>query len=295
MAVKQKLETVLFRMVSGVIRHLPRSAAFAVAESIALALHAGGWRKVSTRNRIREVFPEASPAEQRRIRHESVRNLARNVTELVRGPAAYSGVIEGEQEVMDSLQAARRAGRGVLLVIAHTGNWDLAGVRVSQQGLPMCFIARQQKNPVLYQELIRSREGGGGTVVDRDDPRLIRKLLEFLNEKNGVTAILVDIRARTPGDTFRFLNHPASLANGLGLLAAKSGATIVPVHLRRDGRDRHIWRHFPHRSLPQGCKNKAQRAELLQSCLDDLSAEILQAPESYFWFNKRWVLEPFGD
>jgi lauroyl/myristoyl acyltransferase len=160
----------------------------------------------------------------------------------------------------------------------------------------MCFIARQQKNKALYQELIRSREEGGGTVVDRDDPRLMRKLLSYLKEENGVVAILVDIRSRTPGETYRYLNHDAPLANGLGLLAAKSGAAVVPLYMGRNGRSTHIWKTFPSRTIsPEASKNKAIRAELLQYCLDTLTAEILQNPESYFWFNKRWVLEPHAE
>jgi lauroyl/myristoyl acyltransferase len=34
---------------------------------------------------------------------------------------------------------------------------------------------------------------------------------------------------------------------------------------------------------------------LLQGCLDDLGSEVLRRPESYFWFNKRWVLQPKED
>jgi KDO2-lipid IV(A) lauroyltransferase len=296
MPLKQQLETILFKGIAGCVRLLPLGGAYRLAEQIALFAHVvTGWRRESTVARVREIFPQKSDRECKQIRLEAVRNLARNATELIRGPETFSGIIEGEDEVIHHLQHARQSGKGVLLVIAHTGNWDLAGTRVTRRGLPMCFIARQQKNTALYAQLIMSRESSGGTVVDRDDPRLLRKLLKFLKEQNGIVAILVDIRSRTPGEMYRFLDHPAPIANGLGLLAAKSGATVVPVYLGRKGRVEHRWKPFSHRSLPVGCKDKNQRAELLQSCLDDLSGEILKNPESYFWFNKRWVLEPFGD
>jgi len=296
MSLKLKCETALFLGTAWVLRRGPLFLAMRVAEQIALVVHrVCGWRRQSTQDRIREVFPELNQAERDRIRLEAVRNLARNVTELVRGPATFTSPIRGEQEVLDRICSAREGGRGVLLIIAHSGNWDLAGPRITSPGYPICYVARQQKNRILYQRLMESRELGGGTVLDRDDPRLLRKLLSFLEEKNGVVTLLVDIRARSPGEAFRFLGRPAFLANGLGLLAGKSGASVLPVYVGRCGREEHFWKPFPLRSLPAGCKDKQQRHELLQSCLDDLSGEILSHPECYFWFNKRWVLEPFNE
>lgn len=294
MALKHQVETTLFRLIAGLLRRLPEKGAFSLAEGVVLFAHrVCGWRRASTQERVAEVFPGKSPQEVKATRLEAVRNLARNITELVRGPSTFTGTIEGEMELINGLRKGQEGGKGVLLVIVHSGNWDFAGVKVCQHDVPMCFIARQQKNTELYQELINSREEGGGTVVDRDDPRLMRKLLTYLKEENGVVAILVDIRSRTAVDTFRYLNHDANLANGLGLLAAKSGAAVVPLYMGRRGRKTHIWKTFPARTIPEEeSKNKELRAEILQYCLDTLTAEILQNPESYFWFNKRWVLEP---
>jgi KDO2-lipid IV(A) lauroyltransferase len=251
-----------------------------------------GWRKTSTRERIAQVCKDRSPAEQTWIRRESVRNLARNITELMRPDRHKLKDHSDYNTTFDAFHQARKRGKGILLVIAHTGNWDLGGFLTAEAGFPMCFIARHQKNSHAYQELIRAREAGGGSVVDRDDPKLIRKLLAFLAD-NGIVAILIDIRSRQPGDCYQFLGENAWVSNGLGLLAAKSGAEVVPVYLGREGRSKHICKPLPSRRLEPEATGKAERNQLLQSCLDDLSAEILQNPQSYFWFNKRWVLEPF--
>jgi KDO2-lipid IV(A) lauroyltransferase len=228
------------------------------------------------------------------IRKEAVRNLGRTITELIRSKDLYEPVTEGMEETFAAFRTALEKKKGLLLVIVHSGNWDLAGIRTVKEGYPMCFVARQQKNKRTYDLLIQAREQSGGMVIDRDDPRLIRKLLGFLAE-NGIVVVLVDIRARQSGDRYHYLGKEACLANGLGLLAAKSGAEVVPVHLGRKGRDNHIWKPFPARRLEPESKDKTARRELLQSCLDDLGAEVVKNPESYFWFNKRWVLEPFEE
>lgn len=294
MSMKHRFETGLFVAVAWYLRRLSLPLALGFSERVVLFAHqVCGWRKEATQARIQEVFPDVSKEERDQIRLEAVRNLARNGTEIIRGPSSLPDHMEGVQEVLDTICKARERGNGVIVVVAHNGNWDLAGSVVTRPGYPMCFIAREQKNNALYQKLIATREKNGGTVVDRDDPRLLRTLLRFLKEENGVVSIPVDIRSRTPGETFQFLGHPASIANGLGLMAATSGASVVPVYIGREGRYTHYWKGFPEKFLPAGCKDKEKRHELLQTCLDEFTGMILQHPETYFWFNKRWVLEPF--
>lgn len=288
--VKHRLEHAGFLLARGGARVLPLAMAYPLFEALALAAQdLGGWRKRETRDRIAQVFPDLPRAERERIRREAVRNLARNLVEVVKGPDSERGTNPGLEETLEAFRTARKTGRGILLVIAHCGNWEQGGVRIAREGFPMCYIARRQKNDLTYDALVQTREQSGGKVVDRDDPKLIRQLLAFLAD-NGMVAILVDIRARTPSRAWEFLGRTAWLSNGLGLLAAKSGAEVVTVYLGREGRHRHPWKVFPARRLEPGASREARDA-LLQGCLDDLGAEILRHPESYFWFNKRWVLQ----
>jgi lauroyl/myristoyl acyltransferase len=295
MSIKHYAEYAFLRSFVSLIQRLPQSWAYTCMEKVTLGIHSVfGWRKRSTIERVAKVCSEETPEKQTWIRKEAVRNLARNLTELIRNKKMVDVEIEGMQETFDAFNQALEKERGILLVIVHSGNWDLAGVRTVQEGFPMCFVARQQKNSLTYQMLVDVREQNGGTVVDRDDPKLIRKLLAFL-EENGIVVVLIDIRARQAGDCYSYLGEEAWLANGLGLLAAKSHAEVVPVYLGRRGRRTHIWKPLQARRLEVGHSGKEERKVLLQSCLDDLGTEVLKNPESYFWFNKRWVLEKFTD
>ncbi|MDF3129174.1 lysophospholipid acyltransferase family protein [Kiritimatiellaeota bacterium B1221] len=295
MSIKHLVEYAILRTFVSLIQRLPQSWAYAFMERVTLGIHSiFGWRKQSTIDRISTVCARETPEKQTWIRKEAVRNLGRNLTELIRNRKMDDVEIEGMEETFRAFDEARKKEKGILLVIVHSGNWDLAGVRTVQEGFPMCFIARQQKNSLTYQMLVDVREQNGGTVVDRDDPKLIRKLITFLAD-NGIVAVLIDIRARQAGDQFEYLGQEAWLANGLGLLAAKSKAEVVPVFLGRRGRDRHVWKPLPARRFGEEKPSKEERNALLQSCLDDLGAEVLKNPESYFWFNKRWVLEKFEE
>ena len=287
---KQGIEFALYLLVRGVVKVLPESWAFCCMERLTWFVHqTGGWRREETHTRIQQVFPGKTDEEVKTLRKEAALNLGRTFTELLRMPPDFNDRIQGNEETFDAFRTAREKGKGVLLVIVHSGNWDLAGVATAQQGFPMCFIARKQKNNRIYEDLVQAREKGGGTVIDRDDPRLIRKVLDMLSQ-NMIVAILVDIRARKPDAPYAFLGQDAWVSNGLGLLAAKSGAEVVPVYLGRAGRFRHLWKPFSALRLPPK-SSRQERDELLQRCLEDLGGEVLLNPESYFWFNKRWVLE----
>ncbi|WFB36500.1 lysophospholipid acyltransferase family protein [Kiritimatiellota bacterium B12222] len=295
MTFKHYIEFIFLWICQWIIKHLPKKWAYACLETLTWWIHQGlGWRNKETQTRMADIFSEKSTEELFALRKEALHNFGRNLCELIRMGKDSEVEIEGKEETFEAFRKAREKKKGILLVIAHSGNWDLAGVQTVKEGFPMCFIARQQKNTLTYDLLLKVREEGGGTVIDRDDPQLIKKLLTFLAD-NGIVAILVDIRARQAGDQYAFLGKEGWIANGLGLLAAKSEAEVVPVFLGRKGRSTHIWKPKAARRLAPGSKSKQDRKHLLQSCLDDLSSEILQNPESYFWYNKRWVLEQFDE
>src|SRR5262245_24789581 len=45
-------------------------------------------------------------------------------------------------EGIEYLEAARAAGRGVILVTAHLGNWELGGILLAMRGFPMNVVTR---------------------------------------------------------------------------------------------------------------------------------------------------------
>jgi len=291
-----RLEYLALRALRIPLAHLPWKLAMRLAETLADVLYlAVGWRRAETRKRIRQVMPDLPPGAEDRVAREAMRNLARNGVDLLRAnrmSVEFVARYVDDQATLAAIRAARAKGKGVLLVITHCGNWDLAGVLAVRAGVPMTFIARRQKNALTYGFLQRMREQTGGTVIDRDDPLLIRKMLASL-AGNQTVAILIDLRARMGGETYRYLGHEAWMANGLGLLAAKSGAEVLPVAIWREGRERHVFEALAPRRLDPGARGPAERTALFQGCLDELGAKVLAHPESYFWFNKRWVLEPF--
>ena len=297
MRFKHRAEYAALRVVLVVFRLLPHRAALRAGSGLAaLAHHGFGWRKAEAHRRIREVMGAELPEKEvHRIAWISFRNLVWNSVELARFHKLSETWFQAHYDTDATVELIRSKReefqRGAILVIGHSGNWDLAAMYLARIGLPFVAIARAQKNPLTNQYLNRFREISGASVVDRADPQLLRTLIKEL-EAGKVIGILIDLRSKAPVAPSTFLGKPANLVNGLALLASGSGAPVIPIHLQRDGMDHHQWSAGEVFRI-EDRKDKAARGRLLQDTLDILSQKVLDHPEGYFWYNKRWVLEPF--
>ena len=76
------------------------------------------------------------------------------------------------------------------------------------------------------------------------------------------------------------------------MFSRQTGAPILPAGLIREGWSRHRWKTFdPVR--PDGSLDKqADWQRMTQKVLGLFDQFIREHPENYFWYNKRWVLDP---
>ncbi len=294
---KHVAEYVLLRTVAGLCCRLPYRAALAVGWVLAgLFFFVCRFRRREAERRIVSVLgPDLPPRRRRYIAWRSFRNLCFNVVEIARMPITTAAAYRTEDNVtaMDHLRAIRADGRGVVLAVPHMGNWDLAGVAAHRLGVPVFFLARRQKNPLVDDYLNRMRGTTGVDTLLTDDARLGREVVRRL--KSGkVFAMLPDIRARVPDLATTFLGQPANLASGMATFARLARVPILPVVLLRTGWTRHQWIPGPLVHPDPALDSRADVLRMTRLVLDYFEPAIRAQPEQYFWYNKRWVLEPLA-
>ena len=105
-------------------------------------------------------------------------------------------------------------------------------------------------------------------------------------------AILPDLRVRHPDVEVDFLGGKANVSHAGAAFAVNCGCPIVlATMLRRDGR--HVFNHIATlRPDPQAPDKKEEARRLTRQALKLLSDEIMKSPGDWYWFNKRWILEP---
>lgn len=293
---KHIAEYAALRFVSNLVNVLPLNAALGLGSAFApVGFRFDRDRRLRAMERIAQVFAELSDADVARIAKASFRDLVWHTIEILRTPKVTRKWTEEnailKQDDRDRLDGALALDKGVILAVPHLANWDLAGVALQQLGYPMTFIYRNQKNPLFNRHLNKMRKHLGSELIERDDPMLFRKTIRSL-KKGNIIAILVDLRARQNDLKVPFLGHTADLARGLGLMSHVSGCPVVPTYVTRPEGGGLRW-HFKEAIMPDSDRDRNDdAARILRETLPPLEAAIRAHPEQYFWFNKRWVLEP---
>ncbi len=290
------LEYVALRGIACLLNLLPYHGALAVGWSVAwLGFYLVGFRVKAALARINEVFPgRFSPRETRRIAWLSWRNFIFCAVEMIRIPSSTPGWIKSvveAQHATDPIQEhLKTTGQGAIIATIHMGSWEMASLTSLAYGLPLFSLAAAQKNPLVDSYLNRLRAGSGFETLLRTQTVLkgiIRKIRE-----GKVLAILPDVRAKMPGLHIRFLGRIMNAAGGMGLIARQTGAPIFPCVITRIGWGRHRYRTFSPIWPDLKLSKTDDWQRMTQAVFDIFDRYIREQPEQWFWFNKRWVLDP---
>jgi KDO2-lipid IV(A) lauroyltransferase len=206
----------------------------------------------------------------------------RGLPEVRRRVVAFEG--------LPSLRAAVEAGRGVVVVSAHFGNWELAGSALVTFGFPVDAVMQSLKNPLLTRYVREMRERLGMGLIDRVDAW--DRLMESL-AAGRLIAVVADQDARERGVFVPFFGRPASTHRAPALLALRAGAPFFVGGAHRIGPRRYqIW--IERLEPPGGCGVREQVLELTRRWTGELERRVRVSPEQYFWHHRRWKTPPPG-
>lgn len=291
---KHMAEYIALRIVMCVLGVLPHRAALFVGWLLALlAYHVVGFRVAAARSRIREVFGDELPeSEVRRIAWVSLRNMIFNAVEMARAPRItaewYASICDCRSAVDDSMAVARD--RGAVAALPHMGNWEMAGLGCFLLGAPVFSIVAAQKNPLVNRLLNRLRSGPGITTIERGSGTM-REVVRQL-KSGGVLAILPDVRVREQGVAIPFLGRTANLGKGMAMFARHVNVPILPAVATRKGWARHSIRVFDPVCPDPDADKTEDIVRITREVMQIIERAIREQPEQWFWYNKRWVLEP---
>jgi KDO2-lipid IV(A) lauroyltransferase len=196
-------------------------------------------------------------------------------------------IVEDGRENADHVRAA---GRGVVYVTAHFGNWEFYGVAWAWLGQPVGVVARPLDNPALDARLTTFRTRSGNTVISKR--RALQDILRLLRQGAGV-AILVDQNVQEQDGIFvEFFGRPAATTTVAAALAVKTGCALLPVHCEAlpDGRYKFVYG----RPLEWTTTGNRQDdiARLTQALTTVIEGWVRERPEQWLWMHRRWKTQP---
>jgi lauroyl/myristoyl acyltransferase len=122
-----------------------------------------------------------------------------------------------------------REGRGVVIALPHSGNWDHAGAYFCSLGIPLVTVAERLKPEALFQRFLRFRQAMGFEVLSIDS-RSFATLIKRAREKRLI-ALVADRDLSASGVDVNFFGFPARMPAGPALLAIKTGIPLVVAHV----------------------------------------------------------------
>ena len=247
-----------------------------------------------TIERIRSVFPEKTAAEARRIAVFSLGNLIQNAVELIRAPKLDKDWITKHVDDIamysKELQKYVDEGKGVVIMVPHSGNWYMAAWAMASYGIPMFAIAAKQRNP-LIDKWMNKQYGDGIDVVERGSARVMHEIKDRIL-KGQIFAILPDLRVMAPDVSVPFLNGTANVSHGGAMFAVRTSSPVIVAMMRRIN-GRHVFDHLGTlRPDPDAPDRRTEACRITYEAMKLIDAAIKKTPEQWFWFNKRWILEP---
>ena len=138
----------------------------------------------------------------------------------------------------EKFAAAQQAGRGAVMALPHSGNWDMAGVWLAQNYGTFTTVAERLKPEALYDRFIAYRERLGFEVLPLTGGE--RPPMEVLAERlrdNRFVCLMADRDLTRSGVQVDFFGESTRLPAGPAKLAIETGAPLHPAHVYYDGDD----------------------------------------------------------
>lgn len=223
------------------VRAMPESMARNMFDAGAWYASLGGGPDQLRKNlaRVIGVPPAEVPDD---LMRESLESYARYWREAFRLPSMDLPVVARRlDEVViggDKLQVTHEGGRGAVLALPHSGNWDMGGVWLVSRFGTFTTVAERLKPESLYRRFIDYRESLGFEVFPLSGGE--RPPFELLAERlrdNKFVCLMAERDLTRSGVEVSFFGEPTRMPAGSAKLALETGAPLHPVHVYYDGDD----------------------------------------------------------
>ena len=276
------LANIALRGVIGLALALPYSLRIPFIGWLTRALIAplAGYRS-RARNNLAMIMPDLPAAERNRIADEACDNAGRTLIEnyssrqLMARMASKPIVGDG----LAALEAARAAGRPVILVSGHFGNYEAARAALVARGYKIGGLYRPMANAFFNEHYVKTMEAFGGPVFPQG-PRGTAGFVRHL-KAGGQLVLLFDqfVIEAAPMD---FMGKPAHTATSAAELSLRYKADLIPFYATRDpnGLDFAIELEAP---IPP-----SDPVTMTKALNRSLEARIRAHPGQWFWIHRRW-------
>lgn len=286
------------------IYRITRAAFSTFSEELAVRLGAGiGWlagvvvriRRDEVDKNLARAFPGRTQAWRSEVARRSYMHFGREAAVFFRMSGWSTEEISARVQMLGftPLREAADQDRGVVLLTAHLGNWEMAGASIVASGIPIEVVGKGMTNRRVGADLVEIREQLGMRVIDVADAS--KDVLRSL--RSGRTVALLGDQNAARGRVFvRFFGREASTSRGPAIFALRRDVPVfVGFAIRQPGWDQSYVIEACQLDFERTGDLEADTRSMLTAYHRALERAIVSAPDQYFWQHKRWKTRPPGE
>jgi lauroyl/myristoyl acyltransferase len=203
---------------------------------------------------------------------------------LAHGRAELESACQLDPDLEAGIKGATQSGRGVVLVSAHMGNFDLAFYTLLRHNISPLFLShRRARGSYKADTAIRRHYGLEASPVSVNSLReAVRRLAE-----GGLAMTGVD-RPDSQGELLTFFGRRARLPVGHARLAVKTDALIQPGAILDDGQGGYRMVGPAPLEPPKSMPARKAAAALAQKVIQILEGYIRDHPAEWLMFFPVW-------
>jgi KDO2-lipid IV(A) lauroyltransferase len=287
----------LYRLISSIIsllNFLPRNVAITVGGiwgQLAFLVIRDARRR--TLSNLSMAFGEkTNEKELTRLGRKVFQNLGKNVADAVRLKKMTWEDVEKITEIegLEHLDRAYQAGKGVIALGGHIGNFELLGAYLSLRGYKVSVVGRELYDPRLDRLLVRNRESVG--LENIPSRAGIRPVIRALRAGRVLGVLADQDSSRVRGVFVDFFGRPTRTPAGPGLLSYKIRSPIIPMAIVRTGKNRYKITVKPEVELGFSGDREKDLIDVTQAYTRVLESIIREYPAQWLWMHDRWKSKP---
>ena len=281
------------------VRYLSADRIFRLGQALGSFVYlVAGSRVRTARTNLDIAFGQTkSPEEKQRIVRDSFRHFCVTALQCLwlehDKRRRIEQLVKSEPKGLELLRECLKKGKGVIVLTAHYGNWEVPGIYNGYLGIcPAHFIVRRLDNPYLEARVRRFRSVAGNGLIYRGESPI--KIVRAL-KSNACVVVMMDQNTAKGGIFVDFFGKKAATPRAVAALSLKLGAPILPILSHPTERGAYSLELGPVLQAETTGDKQQDILNWTQACESFLESVIRNRPEPWMWFHRRFKTRPPED
>lgn len=281
-----------YRTGSWLATHLPRSVGYGIASALGTGqYYLSHHDRAAVERNLTAIFGPKHPAIPATARAVFI-NFAKYLVDFFRLDEVDGTFLQRRVTMVgqEHLDHALSQGRGVIILSAHLGNYELGAAVMAAAGYPVNVIVLSHQDPKIDAFFVRRRSACRVRAISVG--MALRQGFLCLR-RNELLGILADRDFFNNGVRLQFLGREIGVPKGPALFSLRTGAPLVPAFLIRDPGQR-FRMVFEPMIEPNPSGNEADDVpRMMRASLNVLEHYIRQYPSQWYLFRDFWDTSPW--